>query len=218
VRRVTLDEWPLLAALYQAEPAHFVRPADLEQNLCFWWNCGNPEIFLVESEGRPVAYAELGWCRWQEERGRRIAEYAGSRAALLDAMPLLFRETGHDLIIWDALAQDRGVALPLPRDGSTDRVAEHFRHHPPDQPPGADVGSGELPERRVPARDLALLSFRQEGEICTFALGEHALNSVFPRRAARLRPPRGPRTTWRSGSCVVRIFPLPTIQPGFNYV
>jgi predicted N-acetyltransferase YhbS len=221
VRPVTLDDWPALAPLYQAEPAHFVRPADLESNLCFWWNCNRPDIYLIESDGRPVAYIALSLHRWRDERGRWVAEYAGSRAALLDALPLLFEATGSPLIVFDVLAQDADLRYRLARLGvetawrtvsGTIRLIDL---------PGLMSDLRDYVTARVPAADLARLSFTQEGELCTFALGEERAQLDLS-AAARLvcgdLGPEAPKVEGDLGRVLSAVFPLPTIQPGFNYV
>jgi len=219
VRRVTLDDWPVLAPLYQAEPAHFVRPADLEQNLCFWWNCYGTDIYLVESDGRPVAYAVLSIHRWRDEHGRWVAEYAGSRAALLDALPLLFEATEAPLILFDALAQDTDLRYRFCRAGleitwrtisGTIRLIDL---------PGLMDDLQDYLAARLPECDLSHLSFAQDGETCTFALGEETL-ALDLSAAARLvcGGPDAPQVPGDLGRVLSAIFPLPTIQPGLNYV
>lgn len=219
VRRVTLDDWPTLAPFYQAEPAHFVRPADLEQSLCFWWNCYGTEIYLVESDGCPVAYAALTIHRGRDEHGRRVVEYAGSRAALLDGLPLLFQATDAPLIIFAALAQDAdlryrfsrlGLAITWRTISGTIRLI--------DLPGLMDDLQGYLAER-LPERDLAHLSFSQGGGNCTFSLGEETLTLDLA-AAARLvcGGPDAPQVPGALGRVLSAIFPLPTIQPGLNYV
>ncbi len=221
VRRVTLDDWPTLAPLYQAEPAHFVRPADLEQNLCFWWNCNSPDIFLVECGDRPLAYIALAWHRWREERGRWVAEYAGSRAALLDALPLLFEATGSQLIVWPALAHDAELRYRFSRSGIETEWHEASGTMRLIDLPGLMSDLQDYVTARVPAADLARLSFAQEGERCTFALGEERVQLDLS-AAARLvfgdLGPEAPEVRGDLGRVLCAIFPLPTIQPGFNYV
>jgi predicted N-acetyltransferase YhbS len=221
VRRVTLDDWPTLAPLYQAEPAHFVRPADLEQHLCFWWNCNGLDIFLIESDGRPVAYIALGRHRWREERGRWVAEYAGSRAALLDALPLLFEATGSSLIVWPALAHDTDLRYRFSRLGIETEWHEASGTIRLVDLPGLMSDLRDYVTARVPAADLARLSFAQEGELCTFALGEERAQLDLS-GAARLvfghLGPEAPEVKGDLGRVLSAIFPLPTIQPGFNYV
>ena len=219
VRRVTINDWPTLAPLYQAEPAHFVRPADLEQNLCFWWNCHKADIHLIESDGRPVAYAALATHRHGDEHLGWITEHAGSRAALLDALPLLFEATEAPVIVLGALAQDADLRYRFGRLGlevtsrtisGTMRIIDL---------PGLMSDLREYVAARVPERDLSRLSFAQEGETCTFALGEEAYSCDLS-AAARLvcGGPEAPEVAGELGRVLSAIFPLPTIQPGFNYV
>jgi predicted N-acetyltransferase YhbS len=219
IRRVTLDDWPTLAPLYEAEPAHFVRPADLEQNLCFWWNCHKADIYLIESDGRPVAYAALATHRHDDEHLGWISEYAGSRGALLDALPLLFEATDAPVIVLGALAQDAELRYRFSRLGlevtsrtisGTMRIIDL---------PGLMSDLRQYVAARVPERDLSRLSFAQEGETCTFALGQEAFSCDLS-AAARLvcGGPEAPELAGELGRVLSAIFPLPTIQPGFNYV
>jgi predicted N-acetyltransferase YhbS len=218
IRRVTLDDWPILAPLYQDEPAHFIRPADLEQNLCFWWNCHHSEIYLVEDDNRPVAYAALSPHRWSDEEARWVSEYAGSRAALLDAMPLLFDATGVKLIAFAVLAQDRDLQYRFQRLGlelnwrtisGTMRIINL---------PGLMSDLKDYLAARLLERDLCRLSFEQDGETCIFRVGEESV-ALDLSAAAHLvcGGPEAPEIAGDLGRVLSAVFPLPTIQPGFNY-
>lgn len=219
VRRAGIEEWSLLAPLYQAEAAHFVRPADLEGNLCFWWDCCKFEIYAIEHGGRPVAYAVLGGYRWRDERGHWTAEYAGSRAALLEAMPRLFEATGSSLISVQALAQDvelryrlaeMGVGTEWRTISGTKRLINL---------PGLMEDLRDYLAAQLTERDLAGLSFAQEGERCTFALGRERLDLDLS-EACRLvcGHPNARTAEGALGRALGAIFPLPTIQAGLNYV
>jgi hypothetical protein len=218
IRCVTLADWPVLAPLYQAEPAHFIRPADLEQNLCFWWSCQRPDIYLVESDGRPVAYAALSEHRWRDEEGRWVSEYAGSRATLLDAMPLLFEATGARLIVFAALAQDRDLQYRFQRMGlELDRRTISGTMRIIDLP-GLMSDLKDYLAARLLERDLCRLSFEQDGETCIFRVGEESV-ALDLSAAAHLvcGGPEAPEIAGDLGRVLSAVFPLPTIQPGFNY-
>jgi predicted N-acetyltransferase YhbS len=219
IRRVTLEDWPTLAPLYQAEPAHFVRPADVEQHLCFWWNCGGSRLWLVEHQGEPVAYMELAVPRDPARTGRHVQEYAGSRAALLGAVPLLFAENGGSEIEWGVLRQDRELRLQLTRLGTpleegpvsgTVRLLDL---------PGLMSDLHDYVAARLTPEDLARLSFDQEGDACRCAFAGEELQ-VDPSAAVRivLGSPDAPHVKGELGRVLNRLFPLPTIQPGLNYV
>jgi predicted N-acetyltransferase YhbS len=219
VRQVTLDEWPTLAPLYQAEPAHFVRPADLEPNLCFWWNCHKAGIYLIESEGRPVAYAALAVHHHEDEHLCWVTEHAGSRGALLDALPLLFEATETPAIVLGALAQDTELRYRFARLGlevTSRTISGTMRII---NLPGLMDDLRGYVAARVAEADASRLSFAQEGETCTFALGEEAFSCDLS-AAARLvcGGPEAPEVPGELGRVLSAIFPLPTIQPGFNYV
>jgi len=96
VRQVTPEEWPALAPLHQAENVRFARNVSFFSDLVFWWDCQYPQIWVVESRGEPLAYVSLVlvWGKESETQRRAVAEYAGSRAALMDALPALFAGAG----------------------------------------------------------------------------------------------------------------------------
>jgi predicted N-acetyltransferase YhbS len=115
------NDWPTLSPLYSAEPVRFVRAADFLATCCAWGDIPAPETWLISSRGAPVAYLSLARAWGDREPGRRVAfEYAGSRAAILDALPAIFHETDISEIGFGVLAADRelfyllaGRGIPL---------------------------------------------------------------------------------------------------------
>ncbi len=176
---------------------------------------------MVECDSHPLAYIALGWHRWREERGRRVAEYAGSRAALLDALPLLFEAAGSSLIVWPALAHDTELRYHFSRLGLRTTWHEASGTMRLIDLPGLMSDLRDYVAARLTERDVRCLTFGQEGEICTFALGRKRLELDLS-AAARLvlgdLGPEAPEVKGDLGRVLSAIFPLPTIQPGFNYV
>ena len=72
---------------------------------------------------------------------------------------------------------------------------------------------------RLAPPELAQLSFGQEGDACRFAFAGEELQ-LDPSAAVRivLGSPDAPQVEGELGRVLNRLFPLPTIQPGLNYV
>jgi len=221
VRRVTPDDWHLLAPLHQAESVRFVRPAGFISRLPFWWDCEHPELWLVESGRQPVAYAMLsvGWRREESKRRRELHDYAGSRAALVDALPAIFatgeideigiRATGHDSELVHVLKQ-RGLSLHERTLGGTHRIIDL---------PGLMKALQPYLAGRLPARELRRLSFEQTGAGCVIRFGDEALELTLSEAAPLvLGGPKAPRVSGDLGRVLSTIFPIPFPMPGFNYV
>jgi len=221
VRRVSPDDWHLLAPLHQAESVRFVRAADFISRLSFWWNCQSPELWLVERDGQSLAYAMLS-LTWRDDpkgRLREIHEYAGSRGALLDALPAVFAATdvreiriaalGHDAEFVHLLKQ-RGLAVREGHLGSTHRVIDL---------PGLMKALRPYLAERLPAKELRRLSFAQKADVCTFRFGEEALEVGLSQAAPLvLGGPGAPSVKGDLGRVLSAIFPIPFPMPGFNYV
>ncbi len=100
VRDITAGDLDSVATLYDAEDVHFVRPPDDWQRL---WGAGilvdAPATFsVVLRAGKTVAYVasqRAGRRANGTVRPRRILEFAGDRAAIADAAPLL----GDELLV-----------------------------------------------------------------------------------------------------------------------
>lgn len=221
VRRVTPEDWHLLAPLHQAESVRFVRPADFISRLTFWWDCQSPELWLIEQSGKPLAYAmlSLAWRDDPERKVREIQEYAGSRAALLDALPAIFAATdfneikvfalGHDAEFVHLLKQ-HGLAVDWRTLGGTHRVVDL---------PGLVKALRPYLAARLPAKDLRRLSFQQRGERCAFRFGDEAMEMSLSQAAPLvLGGPGAPKVKGEVGRVLSAVFPIPFPMPGFNYV
>ncbi len=220
LRRVALEEWPLLAALQQQEPARFLRPADVAPSLTWWWDVQDPHLWLISRGETPLAYAALSspWGRPDTEF-RWISEYAGSRAALLEAVPLLLEAEHTAELHFAALAQDaelrhRFHRLGLPVEQLT--VSGTIRLL---DLPGLMQDLAPYVAQRLPAADVSRLSFAQEEDLCTFRLGEEEMTLDLS-EAARIvcGAPDAPEVSGDLGRVLARLYPLPTIAPGLNYV
>jgi hypothetical protein len=199
----------------------FARAADFTSRLSFWWNCQSPELWLVERDGQPLAYAMLS-LTWRDDpkgRLREIHEYAGSRGALLDALPAVFAATdlreikiaalGHDAEFVTLLRQ-RGLAVREGHLGGTHRVIDL---------PGLTKALRPYLAERLPAKELQRLSFAQRGERCAFRFGEETLEVTLSQAAPLvLGGPGAPKVDGELGRVLSTIFPIPFPMPGFNYV
>jgi predicted N-acetyltransferase YhbS len=214
LRQVTLDQWPELAPLYEAEVSHFVRPADLEQNLVFWWDCVCKRIYAIEDNQKLVAYVAIA-------ENNTIYEHAGARAAIIEALPLLFKETGSDSIGFAVLGHDTDLLERLRKLGvdvsSWWTASGTFRLI---NLPGLMEDLHDYLAARLPAEVLAQLSFVQDENSCTFSLGAETFSCDLA-VACRLVFGAGkevPEVPGELGRVLAKIYPLPTVQPGLNYV
>ena len=78
---------------------------------------------------------------------------------------------------------------------------------------------------RLPRTDLRRLSFGQQGDTCTFGLGDErleldALQAASASQAVRLvlGSPEAPSVGGELGRALSAVFPLPMPMPGFNAV
>jgi hypothetical protein len=220
VRRVAPEEWPLLAPLHQAEPVRFVRPSDFLSRLCFWWDCYRPEIWLIEFRGKPTAYLMASWEEIRQPRvgGLHLSEYAGSRAALLDSLPLILSEAeaatirlrvlGHDREFLHLLCQ-RGLDLKASTLSGTHRLLDL---------PGLMRKLRPYLAARMPRRELRQLSFHQEGEVCAFTHGGETVEMSLSQAAPLVFGGPGARQLPDAlGQALSQVFPIPFPMPGFNY-
>lgn len=219
--KVTPDDWPRLAPLHQAESVRFVRAADFVSRLPFWWDCEKPDLWLVEHGGQPIAYAllSLAWREDPERKVREIHEYAGSRSALADALPLIIAASelhevkvlalGHDReLVWQL--RQRGLRLRKRTLGGTHRIVDL---------PGLMKALRPYLAERLPAMDLRRLSFEQSRERCVVRFGEEAMKMALSQAAPLvLGGPDAPKVDGDLGRVLSAIFPVPFPMPGFNYV
>ncbi len=221
VRDLSPDDWAPLAPLHQTESVRFARPMGFMSNLPFWWSCNRPEIRLIEAHGRPAAYAMLAipWGSDPTKAKREVQEYAGSRAALLDALPAIFeaggldeiriRALGHDLELIHLLRQ-RGLELVERLLGGTHRIIDL---------PGLMAKLRPYLRERLEGRDMRRLSFEQQGDRCAIAYGDQRMEISLSEAAPLvLGGPGALEVPGDLGRLLSAIFPIPFPQPGFNYV
>src|SRR5688572_8670328 len=113
LRRATDADALICSQLYQAESIHFVRQisdfsAALHDPMRDTYI--HADQWIIERAGQAVAYLFLGFL-WGLPNGlnsgiRHIGEYAGSRVALADAIPVLMMEGGLQNLTWQVPWQD----------------------------------------------------------------------------------------------------------------
>jgi predicted N-acetyltransferase YhbS len=219
VRRAVAEDWPALATMHLAEPVRFVRSAAFyEAMVSHGWH---RSIWIIEHESRPVAYVSLtrDWDVPHGVQSRLLGEYAGARAALLDALAPLF-----------AAAELGRLKLAFPH---FDRELAYLCRQR-----GMELASRTIPSHTIrllnlPALMKALrpyllarlspaevrgLTVAQDEAGCHFRLGEEAAD-LDPARATALvlGGREKPRLDGNLGAVLDRIFPVPVPLPGANY-
>lgn len=123
-RRAEAEDLLEMTRLYAEEPSRYVRStADLRMAVDAAWICDRDgETVVIHEEGRPVAYAGIQKRRPDREdeaRRARLAEIAGSRSALLRALPCLYDRYGVDYLEIVTTASDVELASLLRPHGVT---------------------------------------------------------------------------------------------------
>jgi GNAT superfamily N-acetyltransferase len=214
------EDWRSCAQLYQSEPVRFVRSADFFAQALS--RHGRRGLWIIERAGSALAYMRLSryWGAPAGDRRRVLAEYAGSRAALVDALPSLFEAGEFKQIEFWAPHHDREMAHLLDQRGMELRprtIADHT------------IRLLDLPRlmqrlrpyvaarlRRAEARGLR---FEQRERGCVFALGDEKVELDLAQSAKLvLGGPGTPRVEGELGSVLNSLFPLPFPLPGLNYV
>ncbi|UCC69204.1 MAG: GNAT family N-acetyltransferase [Armatimonadota bacterium] len=220
VRRGDPDDWPILSALHGAEPVRFLRTADSFARLGAWWVGCPPELWLVESHDTPVAYLWLGPL-WELHRNpsRDICEYAGFRAALVEAIPQILHAANLEELGMAVLGHDREFAYLLSSRGIELKPATLAGTHGLLNLPGLMRDMRPYLAARLPRADLRRLSFDQHGDTCAFGLGEERL-ALDASQATRLvlGVPEARSISGELGRVLSSIFPLPIPMAGFNSV
>ena len=221
-RRVGPEAWPTLAPLYQAEPVRFVRGTDLFSQVCFWWDCSFPQIWVIESDDVPLAYLSLTPTSRDDREGpeRVVAEYAGSRAAILEGLPALASAAGIERIHFRLLGQDRELLYLLNRRGAAlrpGRISGTLRLL---NLPGLLRDLRPYLSARLPRADLRRFTATQQGETCTFAYDTQRLALNLSQAAPLVLggPEETPAPGGELGRVLAAIFPVQLPMPGFNYV
>ena len=118
IRRAEAEDLHEMTRLYAEEPSRYVRSsADLRTAVDAEWICDRDgETVVIREGGRVVAYAGVQKRRPDREdeaRRARLAEIAGSRSALLRALPALYDRYGVDYIEIVTGASDHELASLL---------------------------------------------------------------------------------------------------------
>ena len=113
-----------MTRLYAEEPSRYVRStADLRMAVDAAWICDRDgETVVIREDGRLVAYAGIQMRRPDREdeaRRARLAEIAGSRSALLRALPCLYDRYDVDYLEIVTTASDFELASLLRPHGLT---------------------------------------------------------------------------------------------------
>jgi GNAT superfamily N-acetyltransferase len=219
VRPVEPDDWRACARLYQAEPVRFLRSADSFAQVL---RHERRDRWIVERQGAPEAYVILSreWGTPPEDPRRNVSEYAGSRGALVDALPSLF-EVGqleritfpapiYDLELGDLLEGMGEVLRPGTMEGHTIRM----------------ISLPTLMQRlkpylsaRLARSELRRLALEQEADRCTFRFGGDRVDLDLASCAALvLGGPEAPRMEGEIGRVLASLLPLAFPMPGMNYV
>jgi len=213
------EDWPAFARLYQQEPVRFVRSADFFAGGLARRRHGG--AWIVGSAEREQAYLLLArdWSVGHDDPQRIVGEYAGSRAALVEVLPLILEQSGLKLISFDFPAHDRELAYLLTRQG-IELARKTIRDH--------TIRLLDLPTlmrrlrpyvmARLGRNEARQLSFEQ-GDGCVFGYGPEEVVLDLARSAALvLGGPRPPRVRGELGRMLGSVFPMPLPLPGMNYV
>ncbi|MXY96243.1 MAG: GNAT family N-acetyltransferase [Gemmatimonadetes bacterium] len=124
IRPADAEDLNEMTRLYAEEPSRYVRStADFRKAVDAAWICDRDgETVVIRKEGRPVAYAGIQKRRpdREDEASRaRLAEIAGSRSALLGALPRLYDRYGVDCLEIVTTASDNELASLLRPHGVT---------------------------------------------------------------------------------------------------
>ena len=238
LRRATGADALLCSQLYQAEPVHFVR-----RNSDFSAALRDPmrntyvhaDAWIIERVGQAVAYLFLGFL-WGLAAGpssgiRHVGEYAGSRVALVEVIPLLMTAGNLRDLSWpvpwqDAeliqLLQDSGYQGHMESyDGHTLRIIDFPRFMDDLRP---------ILQTRLETEMLSNLRFEQTGSLLaetgddryTITLGSDRLELdgagmtllVMGNADAQAE---ATYTSGTLGQVISALFPLPSFLPGLNY-
>lgn len=227
IRRAESADLPEMTRLYAEEPSRYVRPAaDLGTAVDAGWICDRDgETLVIREGGRVVAYAGVQKRRpdREDEANRaRLAEIAGSRSALLRALPDLYDRYGVDAIEIVTGATDRELASLLRPHGVTaapqgftgtvlvlqpDRLLRIF-----DDYIGGVLGRNSL-AWKVSGESVKFRCGDQEHAASTGDLGALVFGVVEPDEDPLQAIPSGPLRT-----ALESVFPFQLPWYGFNFV
>ncbi len=227
VRRAEAADLPEMTRLYAVEPSRYVRStSDFGTAVDAEWICDHDgETVVIREGGRLVAYAGIQKRRsgGEYEASRaRLAEIAGSRSALLRALPNLFDRYGVDCIEIVTTDSDMELASMLRPHGVTaasqgfngtvlvlqpERLLQVFEEYIGDVL-GPDSLAWDVSEESV-----FFSCSGQEHTIATFDLGALVFGVVPPDEDPLKTIPSGPLRT-----ALESVFPVQLPWYGFNFV
>jgi hypothetical protein len=222
--------------LYQAEPVHFVRQKSdfslaLEDPIRNTYVHADP--WVIERAGQMVAYVFLGinWGARPDGGIRHIGEYAGSRVALVDAIPALMTKGKIRELTWPVAwqdgeliqsLQDRGYHGNIAHlDGHTLRVVDF---------PGFMDDLRPVLQARFGASLLRTVRFQQSGPLLggsgedrysiTCGSDRLELDGAAMTRLVMGNadlPAEAVHAPGAVAEVISALFPLPSFLPGLNY-
>lgn len=227
VRRAGPEDLHEMTRLYAEEPSRYVRStSDLRMAVDAAWICDRDgETVAIREEGRLVAYAGIQKRRPDREdeaRRARLAEIAGSRSALLRALPCLYDRydvdyleivtTASDLELASLLRPHGVTAVPQGFTGTVlvlqpERLLQVFEDYIADVL-GRGVLSWDVSEASVVFR-----CGDKEHAVATSDLGALVFGVVPPDEDPIEKIPAGLLRT-----ALERVFPLQLPWYGFNFV
>ncbi len=227
IRRAASTDLPDMARLYAEEPSRYVRSsADLGTAVRAGWICDRDgETLVMREAGRVVAYAGIQRRRPDrtgEAATARLAEIAGSRSALLRALPHLYDRYGVDCIEIVTGAADRELAsmlrphgvIPAPQGFTgTVLVLQPERLLRILDAYFTDVLGPDTLTWKVSGASVALRSGNQEHAVATGDLGAVVFGVVEPDEDPVDAIPAGPLR-----DALAQVFPLQLPWYGFNFV
>jgi predicted N-acetyltransferase YhbS len=225
VRRAGPEDVAVLERLYEREPVRFIRPLEdwkaalgaLEAR-----SGGNHRhgVFILAEHREPAAYAIASRHVWDEKPHTSVAEFAGSRSAIIAALPHLASELGSERIEIKAASFDTALRAAAHEAGLSGREDYLLGHT-------VKVSSVEnfwkdlrpLVEERIGAAAVGAVALRATADGgCEFACANEARSFSAPDfTALAFGQPGGP-TEGESVGILERIFPIPLPFPGLNYV
>ena len=227
VRRAEIADLPELTRLYAEEPSRYVRSsADFGTAADAEWICDHDgETVVIREEGRVSSYAGVQKSRSvrDDELSRaRLAEIAGSRSALLRALPALYDRYGVDCIEIMTTESDRELASLLRPHGVTatlqgftgtvlvlqpERLLSAFEDYI------RDVAGPDTLAWDVSAKSVTFRCDGREQMVASCDLGPLVFGVVAPDADPLEAIPPGPVR-----SALKSVFPLQLPWYGFNFV
>ncbi len=221
VRPARPEDWFPCASLYQAEPVRFQRSADFFSRALSGQG-RHQRVWMIELDAEAVAYLVFSriWGKPREAPARVISEYAGSRAALVQALPLLFEAGSLQRIGFSFPAYDHELAYLLTRY-ALDLTPGAMEDHTIRLLDPARLMRSLRPyvTGRLPNAQARCISFQQHGDTCVLRLSSEKLAISLSQAAALvLGGPGAPKLPAPFRAAASALFPLPFPMSGLNYV